>query len=114
MTLEQFQAIQAVRRAQAIQASERRARCTASTRGAQRLPRIEFVTSEYEFSHGRLPRGRGSWAFQLSFEMRGEYAWSPSMTFAEARRWVVAQVRARLAANPLLGGLGTVFVEVQP
>lgn len=27
--------------------------------------KAEFHTSEYEFSHGASPRGRGSWAFEV-------------------------------------------------
>ena len=27
--------------------------------------KIRVSTTEYEFSHGRKPRGRGSWAFDL-------------------------------------------------
>lgn len=30
----------------------------------------EFITTEYEFSHGKKPRGTGSWAF-----VPANYAW---------------------------------------
>jgi len=30
--------------------------------------KVEFLTHEYEFSHGHLPRGRGCWAFEVECE----------------------------------------------
>lgn len=27
--------------------------------------KTEFLTTEYQFSHGHTPRGRGSWAFEV-------------------------------------------------
>ena len=50
-----------------------------------------FTTRNFERSHGRPPRGRGSWAFQESatdaaFEedMRGDVEWFHG-TYSEAR-----------------------------
>jgi hypothetical protein len=54
-----------------------------------RLP-IYVDTFEYMRSHGREPRGRGSWAF--SFDRSDEVVWAQgglSMTFADARKWAV-------------------------
>jgi hypothetical protein len=54
----------------------------------------EFTDAAFRRSHGRAPRGRGSWAFQVSTTARafdadcvGEVWFAPgSVTFAEARR----------------------------
>lgn len=44
---------------------------------------IEVNTREYQFSHGRLPRGRGYWAFR--FDGDPEAFWSkPDQTYREA------------------------------
>lgn len=60
------------------------------------MPRYEFDTREFEISHGRPPRGRGSWAF--SFRRRyqdvtTEVVFAPPSTYAEARRWITDQAR---------------------
>lgn len=46
---------------------------------------FDFNTAEFCTAHGKEPRGRGSWAF--AFEGR-EPVFSPSMTYAEAKRWI--------------------------
>lgn len=33
-----------------------------------------FHTNKYEFSHGRLPRGRGGWAFDVRCQSPRQYA----------------------------------------
>ena len=67
--------------------------------------RIQFDTSNYEFSYGVAPRGRGSWAF--AFEGHGPL-FSPSMTFGEPKKWVQAEVAKRAPA----GYARIVIVEV--
>jgi len=52
---------------------------------------IEFDTTEYEFSHGKKPSGRGSWAFCPYDKARGnDYLdhtkFFPVSTFAEAKK----------------------------
>ena len=37
----------------------------AAQRAVRGATRVEFSTNEYEFSHGKQPRGRGSWAFEI-------------------------------------------------
>jgi len=32
---------------------------------------IEFITTNYEFSHGRKPRGNGGWVFDIEAEWPG-------------------------------------------
>jgi hypothetical protein len=70
--------------------------------------KIEFTTSEFEFSHGRKPKGRGSWAFEApTWEGPKFY---PSSTYAEARKAVIADVRKLAPAD----ASATVFVNVCP
>lgn len=69
------------------------------------MPAIKFDTRPFEREHARSPRGRGSWAFQA--EGSDEVAFSPSMTYAEARRWMTARLRDA-------GARGVVFVAVLP
>ena len=58
---------------------------------------IEFNTREYVFSHGKTPRGRGSWAFFPSNAfVLDEAMWAPSsITYADAKRWVREDLKAR-------------------
>ena len=66
------------------------------------MTRITFETTPFELSHGRSPRGRGSWAF-CPFHLRNanDYIdhtlFSPSMTYAEAKRWMKAHPQAAAA-----------------
>jgi hypothetical protein len=59
--------------------------------------RIMFDASEFELSHGRAPRGRGRWAFSMLRRpdpLTDEIHFSPTMTITEARKWIVALLRA--------------------
>jgi hypothetical protein len=60
--------------------------------------RIRFDDSEFQRSHRRAPRGRGSWAFSMLRQpdpLANEVHFSPGgMTLAEARKWIVARLRA--------------------
>lgn len=53
------------------------------------MSRPFFDTTEYQRSHGKAPRGTGSWAFKV--DQDHFYVFSPSMTFTEAKRWVARQ-----------------------
>jgi len=70
---------------------------------------VSFDTTEYEFSHGHTPRGRGGWAFRF-LTMDGavrneaevarsphadpEVFWAPSpLLFGEAKKWARAKAR---------------------
>jgi hypothetical protein len=56
--------------------------------------RYEFITDEFEQSHGRLPRGRGGWAFAFARRAPIErVVFAPSSTYADAKRWIVDQAR---------------------
>jgi hypothetical protein len=51
---------------------------------------IQFHTEQFEFSHGRKPKGHGSWAFvrRASHNQSEQTMFAPrNMTFAEARTW---------------------------
>jgi hypothetical protein len=66
--------------------------------------RITFDTTPFELSHGRSPKGRGSWAF-CPFHMRDShdhldgFLMSPSMTFTEAKAWAKQQITHRRNAR---------------
>ena len=53
-----------------------------------------FDTREFEFSHGRKPRGEGVWAFMPMDHATedDEFMFSPTMTFSEAKRWAKDQM----------------------
>jgi len=50
--------------------------------------RIHFNDTEYRFSHGAAPRGRGSWAFSVNRDpINNEIFWTPgSMTYTQAKK----------------------------
>lgn len=58
---------------------------------------IAFRTDDYVASTGKEPRGRGSWAFSTVRDIDSsspDIFWSPSCTYAEARK----MARAHFAA----------------
>lgn len=68
---------------------------------------VRVDTSEYRFSHGREPKGRGSWAFSYKRDpdyasKSGEVLWFTG-TYAEARKQAIATA----AAN----GQSAIFVQ---
>lgn len=71
-----------------------------------------FNTREYERSHGRQPKGRGSWAFRVYGEQ--QIYFSPSMTLADARKWVKAKILQEHDAALKEGGVNEVEVLVLP
>ena len=75
------------------------------------MPRITFDTAAYEASHGKAPRGRGSWAFgtrRNADACNEDECWfSPGgMTLAEAKKWAKAEAARRFGA----GAAGTLWV----
>jgi hypothetical protein len=56
-----------------------------------------FLTREYQLSHGRMPRGRGTWAFapQGQRDNMDAWVWINNATYGEAKRklpagtWIV-------------------------
>ena len=68
--------------------------------------RIELETMPYELSHGRSPKGRGSWAFCPFHKRNADNAMdftllSPNMTYTEARKWIKAEVANKVFSEPL-------------
>jgi hypothetical protein len=56
--------------------------------------KTQFSTTKYQFSHMKLPRGRGSWAFFFSKAEGAEPFFAPPfMTYTEAKK--VAAVKAK-------------------
>ena len=66
---------------------------------------FEFDARNYEFTHGRAPKGYGSWAF--AFEGRAP-VWAPSSSYADAKRWIKQHIRTVAPADYR----GVVVVEV--
>jgi hypothetical protein len=53
---------------------------------------VEFSTTEYQFSHGKQPRGYGSWAFFFGSET--EPQWHTG-TFSEGKKFARAYAVAK-------------------
>lgn len=70
---------------------------------------FEFNTRLWVFSHGRAPKGRGSWAFSVP-DLGGETFFSPSMTYADAKTWIKNHVRPHVPED----FTGTVRINVLP
>jgi uncharacterized protein DUF2786 len=58
--------------------------------------RIEFETCDFEFAHGRAPKGRGSWVFSVWRYPGYDRCISVpgSTTYTEAKRWMRQACRA--------------------
>lgn len=55
------------------------------------MSRVEVSTTDYRFSHGREPRGRGDWAFFFEGEAEPRFFRG---SFAEAKKQAEAAARA--------------------
>ena len=55
---------------------------------------ITFSTREYEFAHGREPRGRGIWGFTFGDANEPPWLTPRAMTYTEARKWARDFARA--------------------
>lgn len=69
----------------------------------------QFSSAEFEFSHGRKPRGRGTWMFEARWSARdtreGMIMQSPAnLPYSEAKRTALSEAR--------LAGFG--WVKVLP
>ncbi|HTB46628.1 MAG TPA: hypothetical protein VK741_23625 [Acetobacteraceae bacterium] len=75
------------------------------------MVRIEFKTRQYQFAHGKQPRGFGYWAFTYGGD-EGEALFAPhAMSLTDAKKWVAAVAREQAAAS---GFSGTLVIEVGP
>lgn len=57
----------------------------------------EVSTTQYEFSHGKKPRGAGYWGFQIGHDRGAQQVWL-SGTYSEAKR-LALKVGRRLGAS---------------
>jgi hypothetical protein len=67
---------------------------------------FNFDTRDYQWTHGRAPKGFGSWAFEVP-GLAGPI-WAPRSNYGQAKVWIKAHVRS-LAPSDFVG---TVFVKV--
>lgn len=79
--------------------------------------KVSILNSEYKRSHGKTPKGFGSWAFNIMDGSPSPAAvertvFTPySMTFSDARRWVIDYVQTEMPEELESGYL---YVEVGP
>lgn len=66
---------------------------------------FEFNTRDFRFSHGKEPRGFGSWAFEIEGH---ELVWAPTSTFTDAKKWARAEAKKMAPA----GFAGNVTIKV--
>ena len=64
---------------------------------------MDISTTNYEFTHGRKPRGEGFWAFRFQRDMadgtaRESVEFAPGeMTYAKAKKWAITAARVMKA-----------------
>lgn len=56
---------------------------------------LEIETTQYELSHGKMPRGRGGWAFFFDGKTDIDDAFSHNGTYREACKMARAYARAK-------------------
>lgn len=74
---------------------------------------VEFHTSDYEFSHGKTPRGFGSWAFFFERPTRNnnpEAFWVHQSTYADAKKKVREYIRIQNIIQKLQSPVIMVYV----
>ena len=56
---------------------------------------MNIETTQYVFSHGKAPRGTGTWAFDLLRQGKWSTVFAPGMmSLTEAKRWVLQEARS--------------------
>lgn len=66
-------------------------------------PKTRFETREFQWAHGRTPRGHGSWAFQAldGFGRKtGQVVFVDDSSFGDAKRQAVARLTAANGRKP--------------
>jgi len=58
---------------------------------------VQINTSEYEFSHGHKPRGKGTWAFDIQGN-GGNLFWVNNANYGEAKKLAIAKAKERAVA----------------
>ena len=56
---------------------------------------IEVNTNRYQFSHGKMPRGRGNWCFYMSRSDNdpNKQFWINDASYAEAKKQAIKKAR---------------------
>lgn len=65
--------------------------------------RVSFDTRAFYASHGTNPKGRGGWAFALTYcpKIEDVYFAPGCLTYSEAKAWATAMIREKAyAVNP--------------
>lgn len=65
---------------------------------------FEFLTTDYQFSHGKQPKGEGSWAFKIQSAIGSEIpaglsgvVWMPAyLTLTKAKNELKRMIRAEM------------------
>lgn len=64
---------------------------------------MQVETREFEFSHGKKPRGRGHWAFFFDGQRNVDKAFWAQGTFAEASKAAKEEAKKRGAHSVAVG-----------
>ncbi len=79
---------------------------------------VEIKTAEFEFSHGRKPRGEGGWVFEASVyaggrgtTFLGQHHVQGCRSYGDAKRAAVEHFKAEAK---LIGGVSGLFINVCP
>ena len=59
---------------------------------------IEVITTYYEFTHGKKPRGEGYWGFMFdkkTYDDVNEVWWAPRGMFQQAKQAAIEEARRR-------------------
>ena len=57
--------------------------------------KVRVHTTDFEFAHGRKPRGEGTWAFFFDRRASVEQAFWATGSFTEAKKQAVAEAQRR-------------------
>ncbi len=63
---------------------------------------MQYVsTDQYQFAHGKSPRGFGSWGFFFDDARDASQVWfaEPAMTYAQAKRAAIVEAKRRDAVR---------------
>lgn len=64
---------------------------------------VEVNTRDFEFSHGRKPRGSGSWAFFFKRDDDVSNAFWAQGSYTEAKKAAIAEAKRRGARTVFVG-----------
>lgn len=64
---------------------------------------VEVETHEYEFAHGKRPRGTGCWAFFFGNQTDVAFAFFHSGSYGESKKAAVAEAKRRGATRVRVG-----------